>query len=61
MDCKNCNGEGEVIRKAFKQDGISYPKMTVRCYECNGTGEMCDVCGEPINVCDGIHDDDSDE
>lgn len=61
MDCNNCKGEGKVLRKAFKLDGIDYPESTVNCYECNGTGEMCDVCGEAINVCDGIHDDDSDE
>lgn len=58
MDCQNCNGTGTVLRKAFKQDGISYPETTVNCFVCNGTGEMCDVCGESIDVCDGIHDDD---
>ena len=55
MNCKNCNGEGTVLRKAFKQDGISYPEMTVTCFECNGTGEICDECGEAINVCEGVH------
>jgi hypothetical protein len=22
-----------------------------RCFNCNGTGEMCDCCGEAENVC----------
>ncbi len=53
MECKNCKGEGRVVRKAFKQDGIEYPAMTVNCFECNGTGEMCDYCGEASDVCQG--------
>jgi DnaJ-class molecular chaperone len=53
MDCPNCKGEGRAVRKAFTQDGIQYPETTVNCYECNGTGELCDECGEAINVCGG--------
>lgn len=22
-----------------------------RCFECNGTGQMCNICGEAENVC----------
>ena len=58
MECPNGKGEGQVLRKACKVDGISYPEVMVRCYECNGTGELCDNCCEAIDVCNGEHDDD---
>lgn len=45
MDCSNCYGTGYVHTSNF--DGA--------CFFCNGSGTMCDQCGEPseeeCNVC----------
>ena len=41
MDCVDCKGTG---KSANEGQG---------CFVCNGTGLMCDVCGEAIDVCDG--------
>jgi hypothetical protein len=48
MTCENCQGVGTVERA----DG-----STITCFSCNGSGEICDVCGEAsddfgLNVCD---------
>ena len=51
MNCPSCKGECYVLRDAFVLDGIKYPETRVPCFECNGTGEMCDVCGEAIDAC----------
>lgn len=56
MDCPDCDGEGTWIRKACTVDGIKYPKAVVACFRCDGDGELCDVCGESMSVCNG-HDD----
>lgn len=61
MVCENCKGEGTVTRKKCKVDGIAYPEMTVTCFECGGSGEMCDICGESVNVCGGCMDSLDDE
>ncbi len=53
MDCPDCNGDGTVLRKKCSVDGIDYPEAAVNCWRCNGTGELCDVCGEAINFCEG--------
>lgn len=37
--CESCDGSGKGSND--EQD----------CFDCNGTGEMCDVCGEAINAC----------
>lgn len=64
-DCENCGGTGKVQVPAPVPPGAKKPKkpqtVTANCFNCNGTGEICDICGEAINVCDGIHDDDEDD
>lgn len=45
MKCEDCDGTGESEIKGKP------------CFVCNGTGEMCDVCGEAVdeagqNICD---------
>ena len=52
--CRDCNGEGTVIRESCVVDGIAYFRAVVDCFMCNGAGEMCDVCGEASDVCDGL-------
>ena len=37
MKCEACNGTG----KSAKKDQS--------CFMCNGTGSMCDICGEAVN------------
>jgi len=45
MECEFCNGSGDGLKPG---DG--------RCSICNGSGEVCDVCGEATeagqNICD---------
>lgn len=53
MDCPDCQGEGDIARKACTVDGIKYPNAVVKCWKCDGTGEICDHCGESVAVCDG--------
>lgn len=44
MDCSNCKGTGKTTNS----------KGTVlNCWECDGTGEKCDNCGESSAVCNG--------
>jgi hypothetical protein len=26
--------------------------MNRQCFDCNGTGQKCNVCGEAVNVCE---------
>lgn len=59
-NCTNCE-DGRVLRKAFTLDGISYPECMVNCYDCNGTGQKCEFCGEASNVCDGTCDEDTEQ
>lgn len=47
MKCSDCDGIGEIINP-------SDPGQP--CFFCNGTGELCDHCGEAIDVCDGLCD-----
>ena len=51
MMCSNCNGTGEVLRKTCTVDGIQYPEVIVRCFVCDGSGELCDACGESLEAC----------
>lgn len=53
MDCPDCEGEGTVLRKKCRVDGIEYPAMVVNCWRCDGSGELCDACGESVAVCKG--------
>ena len=45
MKCEACNGLGDGAKKGDKN-----------CSLCNGTGEVCDICGESTetaqNICD---------
>jgi RecJ-like exonuclease len=52
--CENCEGTGTVSLP-------EHPGRVTTCFFCNGTGEMCDICGEAINICEGIHDDDEND
>lgn len=54
MNCPDCSGTCRVLREKCTVDGIEYPEMLVDCFRCNGTGELCDVCGEAADVCDGF-------
>ena len=56
MDCPDCVGEGEVLRRKCVVDGVEYPEMMVNCWRCDGTGELCDVCGESTAACSGCDD-----
>lgn len=50
MECDDCDGTGESANPGQA------------CFICDGTGEMCDACGESFAVCDGsCRDDDGDE
>lgn len=57
MDCPDCDGEGRIERKACTVDGIKYPTVQVNCWRCDGTGELCDKCGESAAFCEGDCDD----
>lgn len=61
MQCEDCNGVGKVTREEFELDGIKYPKAMVNCFFCDGTGEMCDHCGESRACCDGSCQDPNEE
>ena len=44
MDCPDCKGTG----------GSTSPSGTVKpCWRCDGSGELCDACGESVAVCKG--------
>jgi hypothetical protein len=40
MKCDDCDGTG----KGGGEDGKP-------CFRCDGTGELCDVCGEAMDAC----------
>lgn len=52
MKCPDCDGAGTVIRQECVVDGIRYPTAEVDCFRCDGSGDLCDVCGESIEVCE---------
>lgn len=43
--------DGEPAPAAPTEPGAEALIMTKPCFECNGTGQMCDVCGEAENAC----------
>jgi RecJ-like exonuclease len=50
MKCELCNGTGDGATKGLKG-----------CSVCNGSGEVCDICGEATepgqNICDECEND----
>ena len=36
MECKNCGGRGDLSKNG----------QIIECLACNGTGSVCDICGE---------------
>jgi hypothetical protein len=52
MECPDCVGKGTVVRKKCTVDKIEYPEAIVNCFRCDGTGELCDRCGESVAVCE---------
>ena len=41
MICKDCDGKGDFKSKSGDD---------IECLACNGTGSLCDVCGEPCEA-----------
>lgn len=48
MDCPDCKGMGKTIA-----DRATSKAHEVNCFRCDGTGELCDHCGESVAVCEG--------
>jgi hypothetical protein len=56
MICDDCKGSGEGGASATTG-------KTMPCFRCDGTGELCDRCGESTAVCEGeaCRDDEEDD
>lgn len=61
MICDMCDGKGTVMRESMKVNGKLLGGTRITCFKCDGTGEICDCCGESQVVCAGSCQDDDKE